>query len=78
MAWVSILTMYNNYTDIFDDMALPDGVDRDLLINSIITELAEMADIRTDTLRERIKRGMDIQKAVETPVRGKNVGYKPY
>ena len=43
-----------------------------------ITELAEMADIRTDTLRERIKRGMDIQKAVETPVRGKNVGYKPY
>lgn len=42
LAWVSILTMYNNYPDIFDDMALPDGVDKDLLINSIITELAEM------------------------------------
>lgn len=42
LAWVSILTMYNNYPDIFDDMALPNGVDRDLLINSIITELAEM------------------------------------
>lgn len=42
MAWVSILTMYNNYPDIFDDIALPDGVDKDLLINSIITELAEM------------------------------------
>lgn len=42
MAWVSILTMYNNYTDIFDDMVLPAGVDKDLTINSIITELAEM------------------------------------
>lgn len=42
LAWVSILTMYNNYTDIFDDMVLPDGVDRELTINSIITELAEM------------------------------------
>lgn len=42
MAWVSILTMYNNYTDIFDDMVLPAGVDKDLTINSITTELAEM------------------------------------
>lgn len=42
LAWVSILTMYNNYPDIFDDMALPDGVDKELLISSIITELAEM------------------------------------
>ena len=42
LAWVSILTMYNNYTDIFDDMVLPAGVDKDLTINSIITELAEM------------------------------------
>ena len=42
MAWVSILTMYNNYPDIFDDMTFPEGIDKDLLINSIITELAEM------------------------------------
>ena len=42
MAWVSILTMYNNYPDIFDDMVLPDGVDKELTINSITTELAEL------------------------------------
>ena len=42
MAWISILTMYNNYPDIFDDMVLPDGVDKELTINSITTELAEL------------------------------------
>lgn len=42
MAWVSILTMYNNYPDIFDDMVLPVGVDKELTINSITTEIAEL------------------------------------
>jgi len=43
-----------------------------------IPELAEMANMRTETLRERIKKGMEISEAVETPVQGKNAGYKPY
>ena len=42
MAWVSILTMFNNYPDIFDDMVLPDGVEREVIINSIVSELAEL------------------------------------
>ena len=42
MAWVSILTMYNNYPDIFDDMVLPDGVEKEVVINSIVSELAEL------------------------------------
>ena len=42
LAWVSILTMFNNYPDIFDDMVLPEGVDKELTINSITTDLAEM------------------------------------
>lgn len=42
MAWVSILTMFNNYPDIFDDMVLPDGVEKEVVINSIVSELAEL------------------------------------
>lgn len=42
MAWISILTMYNNYPDIFDDMVLPDGVEKEVVINSIVSELAEL------------------------------------
>lgn len=42
MAWVSILTMYNNYPDIFDDMVLPNGVEKEVVINSIVSELAEL------------------------------------
>lgn len=40
---LSILTLYNNYPDIFDDMYIPEGMDKELLINSITTELAEMS-----------------------------------
>lgn len=43
-----------------------------------IPELAEKADIRTETLRERINNGMEIHNAVEKPVKGKRTGYKPY
>ena len=39
---LSILTIYNNYPDIFDDMYIPADIDKELLINSITTELAEM------------------------------------
>ena len=42
MAWVSILTMFNNYPNIFDDMVLPVGVEKEVVINSIVSELAEM------------------------------------
>lgn len=42
MAWVSILTMFNNYPDIFDDMVLPVGVEKEVVINSIVSELAEL------------------------------------
>ena len=42
MAWVSILTMFNNYPDIFDGMVLPDGVEKEVVINSIVSELAEL------------------------------------
>ena len=42
LAWVSILTMFNNYPDIFDNMVLPDGVEKEVVINSIVSELAEL------------------------------------
>lgn len=42
LAWVSILTIFNNYHDIFDDMVLPDGVEKEVVINSIVSELAEL------------------------------------
>ena len=42
LAWVSILTIFNNYPDIFDDMVLPDGVEKEVVINSIVSELAEL------------------------------------
>ena len=43
MELLSILTLYNNYPDIFDDMYIPEGMDKDLLINSITTELAAVS-----------------------------------
>lgn len=42
MALVSILTMFNNYPDIFNGMVLPDGVEKEVVINSIVSELAEL------------------------------------
>lgn len=39
---LSVLGLYSYDNTIFDNMVLPDGVDRETLVNNIITELAEL------------------------------------
>lgn len=63
-AWISILGLYNVYPDIFDDLILPrpedvandrieyidpiEPLDKDLLINHILMELAELGLVYSD------------------------------
>lgn len=42
MAWLSIASMYAYDTTIFDNMELPNGVDRDTLIFNLLSETAEL------------------------------------
>lgn len=56
-AKLSILGLYNYRPDIFDDMALPDGVDKQTVIGTICNELSDFSVIYTqpDILRECIR-----------------------
>ena len=47
-ATISILGLYNLNDEIFDDLTVPAGVDSDLLINNLVTELAELELIYSD------------------------------
>lgn len=47
-ATISILGLYNLNDTLFDDLTLPDDVDRDILLNNLITELAELELIYSD------------------------------
>ena len=42
MAWLSIVGMYDFYPAIFQDMVVPDGIDRDVLIDEILFKCAEL------------------------------------
>lgn len=39
---LSLLSLYTYQKDMFDELALPEQVDKELLINNILTELAEL------------------------------------
>ena len=45
---LTILGMYNYDATIFDDMVLPENVDRDTLVRNIISELAEVEVLYSD------------------------------
>lgn len=42
MAWVSVSGLYNARNELFDDMVLPSGMDKDILINYILLECNEL------------------------------------
>ena len=42
MAGISIIGMYDFYPAVFQDMMLPDGIDRDLVIDEILFRCAEL------------------------------------
>ena len=45
---LSILGMYNYRPDIFDNFHLPDGVEKDILEQELLSELAELELLYTD------------------------------
>ena len=45
---ISILTMYNNYPDIFDSFRVPEGVDRQTVIDGICADCAELELLYSD------------------------------
>ena len=47
-ATISILGLYNLNNALFDDIALPAGVDQSLLVNNLVTDLAELELIYSD------------------------------
>lgn len=47
-ATISILGLYNLNDDVFDNLTVPTGIDSDLLINNLVTELAELELIYSD------------------------------
>lgn len=47
-ATISILGLYNLNDEIFDDLTVPAGVDSELLIENLVTELAELELIYSD------------------------------
>lgn len=46
--FLSIVGMYNYDDSIFDNLSLPDGVDKNLLINNILLDNAELSLVYTD------------------------------
>ena len=47
-ATISILGLYNLNDTLFDDLVIPENMDSDLLINNLVTELAELELIYSD------------------------------
>lgn len=47
-ATISILGLYNLNEAVFDDLTVPTGVDSDLLIENLVTELAELELVYSD------------------------------
>lgn len=48
MAWLSVLGLYNFNEDLFKNMIIPENVDRDVLIDTIIYDNAELGLIYAD------------------------------
>ena len=63
MSMMSILGLYEFDDSLFDDMVLPDEIDRDILIENLIVELAELEVIYPDwnVMKHMIKRWSQVQ-----------------
>lgn len=48
LATFPLQTIYDLYPDIMDDLALPDGVDRDMVIGELLAQLGELDVIYQD------------------------------
>lgn len=66
MAWLSIAGMYAYDNTIFDNMKVPDGVDKDTLIYNLLSETAELEVLYPDVpfMKEMLK----MWSAKELPV----------
>ena len=55
--YISVLGLYNYDPDIFNEMAIPSQLDRDVLVNNLVAELAELEIIypAPDFIRNAIK-----------------------
>lgn len=79
-ATISILGLYNLNDTLFDDLTLPDDVDRDILLNNLITELAELELIYSDFNFMKFMIGVWSRKELPTwerIVRASNKVYDP-
>lgn len=79
-AMLSILGLYGYDQTLFDNMELPESIDRDTLVNNLLAELSELEILYTDAdfMKSAIsiwsKKEIKIWKRVETAV---NTEYNP-
>lgn len=72
---VSILTLYNNYPEIFDQFSVPEGLDKDTIIEGICIECSELELLYSDPealalkIKNWTRRGLpvwnELQKTLE-------------
>lgn len=77
-ATISILGLYNLNEAVFDDLTVPAGIDSDLLINNLVTELAELELIYSDFNFMKFMIGVWSRKELPTWERVYNASTKVY
>ena len=80
MAMMSILSLYNYDNSIFNDFAVPEGMDKDNTIDNILLECAELSLVYTEPvfMRRAIKQWSDKeQKIWEKLWNTENLEYNP-
>lgn len=75
---LSILGLYNLNDEVFDNLTLPTGVDSDLLVENLVTELAELELIYTDYNFMKFMIGVWSRKELPTWTRVLNACNKVY
>ena len=77
-ATISILGLYNLNNALFDDIALPAGVDQTILVNNLVTDLAELELIYSDYNFMKFMIGVWSRKELPTWERVYNASVKEY
>lgn len=77
-ATISILGLYNLNSELFDDITLPTGVDQDILINNLVSDLAELELIYSDYNFMKFMIGVWSRKELPTWERVYNASVKEY
>lgn len=77
-ATISILGLYNLNSELFDNITLPTGVDQDILINNLVTDLAELELIYSDYNFMKFMIGVWSRKELPTWERVYNASVKEY